>query len=233
MYTFHSVISSFWRHGRLLIAGDAAHQSPPFMGQGMCARIRDAANLAWKLALCIGNGYDDAVLDTYQSERHPHVRAFINGAVDLGRLVNASDTEAALKSAFRQPDGAYRMNTISPQLGPGLWQADSPAAGTIAPQFRSRVGCLSDDVTGYRSVMLVNCALLARWDGRALVEEKGIHVWHPDDLDGSADYLLELGAGAVAVRPDRYVCGAANDAAALDTLVRALPPNPARVQSHQ
>ena len=159
------------------------------MGQGMCARIRDAANLAWKLALCIGNGYDDAVLDTYQSERHPHVRAFINGAVDLGRLVNASDTEAALKSAFRQPDGAYRMNTISPQLGPGLWQADSPAAGTIAPQFRSRVGCLSDDVTGYRSVMLVNCALLARWDGRALVEEKGIHVWHPDDQDGSADYL--------------------------------------------
>ena len=102
-----------------------------------------------------------------------------------------------------------------------------------AEQFRSRVGCLSDDVTGYRSVMLVNCALLARMDGRALVEEKGIHVWHPDDLDGSADYLLELGAGAVAVRPDRYVCGAANDAAALDTLVRALPPNPARVQSHQ
>ena len=93
VYTFHSVISSSWRRGRLLIAGDAAHQSPPFMGQGMCAGIRDAANLAWKLAHCIRHGHDDAILDSYQSERHPHVRAFIKGAIDLGRLVNASDAK--------------------------------------------------------------------------------------------------------------------------------------------
>ena len=81
VYTFHSVISSSWRQGRLLIAGDAAHQTPPFMGQGMCAGIRDASNLAWKLAHCARNGHDDAMLDSYQSERHPHVRAFIEGAV--------------------------------------------------------------------------------------------------------------------------------------------------------
>ena len=135
VYTFYSVIASSWRRARLLIAGDAAHQTPPFMGQGMCAGIRDASNLAWKLAHCIRRGHDDAMLDSYQSERHPQVRAFIKGAVDLGRLVNASDSEAALQSAFRQPDGSYRMMTLSPRLGPGLWQGGSPAAGLLKLAF--------------------------------------------------------------------------------------------------
>ena len=225
VYTFHSVISSSWRHGRLLIAGDAAHQSPPFMGQGMCAGIRDAANLAWKLALCIGNGHDDAMLDTYQSERHPHVRAFIEGAVDLGRLVNASDSEAALKSAFRQPDGSYKMNTVSPRLGPGLWQAGSPAAGYISRQLRLRPAGLADDRAGYGPALIADGSLFARWAGRAGAEQKGMHVWNTGDLDGAAEYLAELGTRAVAVRPDRYVHGTANGAAALDALVAGLPTN--------
>ena len=231
VYTFHSVISSSWRQGRLLIAGDAAHQSPPFMGQGMCAGIRDAANLAWKLALCIGNGYDHALLDTYQSERHPHVRAFINGAVALGRLVNASDSEAALKSSFQQPDGSYKMTTISPRLGPGLWQAGSPAAGHISRQIPLRDGTLSDELVGYGPALLADRALLAGWDRRAIAEQKGIHVWDTGDLNGAAEYLSELGSRAVAVRPDRYVYGTANDPAALDTMVRGLPPSPLRAPS--
>ena len=226
VYTFHSVISSSWRQGRLLIAGDAAHQTPPFMGQGMCAGIRDASNLAWKLAHCIRHGHDDAMLDSYQSERHPHVRAFIEGAVDLGRLVNASDSEAALKSAFRQPDGTYRMMTISPRLGPGLWQAGAPAAGHISRQLRRGSDGLSDDLVGYGPAVLAHSALLARWDGRALAGKKGFHVWDPGDLDGAAEYLAELGAHAVAVRPDRYVYGTANDAATLDALIKGLPPSP-------
>ena len=228
VYTFHSVISSSWRRGRLLIAGDAAHQSPPFMGQGMCAGIRDAANLAWKLAHCIRHGHDDAILDSYQSERHPHVRAFIKGAIDLGRLVNASDSEAALQSAFRQPDGTHKMTTIAPRLGPGLWQTGCAAAGNISRQLRFHSGGLSDDLASYRPALLVDRALLARWNSRALVEKKGIHVWDSGDLDGSAEYLAELGAPAVAIRPDRYVYGTAHDAASLDTLVEGLPPNPVR-----
>ena len=227
VYTFHSVIASSWRRGRLLIAGDAAHQSPPFMGQGMCAGIRDAANLAWKLALCIRRGHDDAVLDSYQSERHPHVRAFIEGAVALGRLVNASDSEAALKSAFRQPDGSYKMTTISPRLGPGLWQASSDAAGHISRQLRIPAGNLSDDVVGYGPALLADNSLLARWeDRRARAMKKGIHIWTAGELDGGAEYLAQLGTRAVAFRPDRYLHGTANDPTTLDTLVKELPPNP-------
>ncbi|MDE0025743.1 MAG: bifunctional 3-(3-hydroxy-phenyl)propionate/3-hydroxycinnamic acid hydroxylase [Spirochaetaceae bacterium] len=224
VYTFHSVIASSWRRGRLLIAGDAAHQSPPFMGQGMCAGIRDAANLAWKLALCIRHGHDDALLDTYQSERHPHVRAFIKRAVDLGRLVNASDSEAALKSAFRQPDGSYRMTTIAPRLGPGLWQSDCPAAGHISRQLLLKEGGRSDGLVGYATSLLVDGSLLARWEGRADAVKKGIHVWQSAELHGVAGYLAELGTRAVSIRPDRYVHGTANEPATLDALVKDLPP---------
>ena len=196
------------------------------MGQGMCAGIRDAANLAWKLAHCIRRGHDDAMLDSYQSERHPQVRAFIEGAVDLGRLVNASDSEAALKSAFRQPDGTYKMLTISPRLGPGLWQAGCASAGNVSRQLRCRSGRLSDDLVGYGPAVLADSALLAGWDGRARATKKGIHVWDPAELDGAADYLAELGAHAVAVRPDRYVYGTANDATTLAAVVAGLPPHP-------
>lgn len=231
VYTFHSVIASCWRRGRLLIAGDAAHQTPPFMGQGMCAGIRDAANLAWKLACCVRHCHDDALLDSYQSERHPHVRAFIEGAVDLGRLVNATDSEAALKSAFRQPDGSYRMLTISPRLGTGLWQDGSPAAGHVSRQLHHRPGGLSDDAVGYGPALVADSDLLTRWEGGHLAAKKGIHVWEPAELTGAAEYLAELEARAVAVRPDRYVHGTAHDAASLNALVAGLPPNPTQSAS--
>ena len=94
--------------------------------------------------------------------------------------------------------------------------------------MRGRSGRLSDDLVGYGPAVLADSSVLARWNSRALVEKKGIHVWDSGDLDGSAEYLAELGAPAVAIRPDRYVYGTAHDAASLDTLVEGLPPNPVR-----
>jgi 3-(3-hydroxy-phenyl)propionate hydroxylase len=99
VYTFHSALARSWRRGRLLIAGDAAHQTPPFLGQGMCAGIRDAANLAWKLAAVIRGKAEEALLDTYESERAPHVRQFIDAAVRLGKAIQTTDPELAA-----QPD---------------------------------------------------------------------------------------------------------------------------------
>ena len=93
VYTFHSLIAEEWRSGRLLLAGDAAHQTPPFMGQGMCAGIRDAANLAWKLAMYVQDQADEILLDSYQTERRPHTRAYIETAIRLG--ANGVDHAAA------------------------------------------------------------------------------------------------------------------------------------------
>ena len=91
VYTFESSISDRWRAGRVFLMGDAAHTMPPFMGQGMLSGIRDAENLAWKLAAVLAGRADETLLDTYQAERGPHVRDFIELSCRLGATILATD----------------------------------------------------------------------------------------------------------------------------------------------
>ena len=74
IYTFQSALAKSWKKGRIFLAGDAAHLMPPFMGQGMCAGIRDVSNLAWKISYCLNNKHDENLLKTYQSERSSNVK---------------------------------------------------------------------------------------------------------------------------------------------------------------
>src|SRR6185369_12162511 len=106
VYTFHSLVQEGWRKGRLLLAGDACHQTPPFLGQGMCAGMRDAANLTWKLVALLKDGAPDALLDTYESERLPHVQIFIDLAVKLGAVLQETDPTAAAARDRRFEAGA-------------------------------------------------------------------------------------------------------------------------------
>jgi len=168
VYTFHSTIAKRWRFGRTFIAGDAAHQMPPFMGQGMCAGIRDVANLGWKLYSCVSQGFNDPLLDSYQSERQPHVRAYIETAIRLGVLLSSCETGDDLRLAMSDDDGRPTMKSITPRLGPGaiadLSYSDangqsSHLAGTLAPQPMLETGML-DDVVGYNPVLLIDDALL-------------------------------------------------------------------------
>jgi 3-(3-hydroxy-phenyl)propionate hydroxylase len=95
VYRFHSRVSPRWRVGNLFFAGDAAHLMPPFAGQGMNAGIRDAFNLAWKLAAVVGGRADDPLLDTYQNERRPHVRSMLRLSETIGTVVMSRDSVAA------------------------------------------------------------------------------------------------------------------------------------------
>ncbi|QTE26529.1 FAD-dependent monooxygenase [Propioniciclava sp. MC1595] len=122
VYTFHSVVARGWAKGRVFLAGDACHQTPPFMGQGMCAGVRDAANLAWKLVEVVEGRADAELLDTYESERSPHVRTFIETAVRLGSVISTT--------ASTWPASATCACAPTPRASQPRPRAWAPARGT-------------------------------------------------------------------------------------------------------
>ena len=103
VYTFHARLAARWYEGRVFLAGDAAHLSPPFAGQGMNSGVRDAHNLAWKLALVLRGEIDDGLLATYEQERRDHVREMIQLALRMGRIMSPRNALAAwtIRSSFR------------------------------------------------------------------------------------------------------------------------------------
>jgi 3-(3-hydroxy-phenyl)propionate hydroxylase len=109
IYGFHARVATSWKHGRVLLAGDAAHLTPPFAGQGMNSGVRDAANLAWKLAAVTRWGAADTLLDTYEPERRPHAAALIRMAQRIGSfmqpksIAGAALAQTALRAACLIP----------------------------------------------------------------------------------------------------------------------------------
>lgn len=198
VYTFRARIAEHWRQGRVLLAGDAAHQTPPFAGQGMCSGLRDAANLAWKLAAVAKGEAGEALLDTYQPERAPNLRATIDMAIMMGRMVCTTsrwgawlrDAKFALAKALgKLPDGPPGY----PPLETGAIMSASPKAGSYFPQAVSGDGVRLDDVLG-PGVWLINSDAL---------EESRLAPFAAQ----LRDWLGHQQAEAVLVRPDRYVFG--------------------------
>jgi 3-(3-hydroxy-phenyl)propionate hydroxylase len=218
VYTFHSVIAQQWRNGRLLLAGDSAHQTPPFLGQGMCAGIRDAANLAWKLANVVSGSADASLLDTYQSERQPHVREFIELAIRLGGVINTKAIEAGLAAGQPRENAPVKLEVKKPLLGPGLALGDLPLSRHLAPQFKLKDGSRSDDRTGYSHLLIVDSAT------RLAHSQAGINILTSDDAEGIGPWLREHGIVAALVRPDRYIHAAARNDAELGRLIAAIEP---------
>ncbi len=194
VYTFHSVVQEGWRQGRLLLAGDSCHQTPPFLGQGMCAGLRDAANLAWKLAAVVKDGADDSLLDTYESERLPHVRVFIELAVKLGAVLQETDPAAAAARDQRFASGAETFDFPQPQLGPGCRNDEPPPVGTIFPQPTLVDGRPMDDAIGQRFAIVGETSLLAHLRPDAVLLPGVGQAW-----------LTQRGVRAALLRPDRYI----------------------------
>ena len=109
VYTFNAVIADRWRDRRILLAGDAAHMTPQFIGQGMNSGVRDADNLSWKLTAVLRHGAGAGILDSYESERRPHAKAMIDLSVFNKNLVSidnpvlATARDLALGTASRTP----------------------------------------------------------------------------------------------------------------------------------
>jgi 3-(3-hydroxy-phenyl)propionate hydroxylase len=219
LYTFHSAVAPCWRSGRLLIAGDSAHLTPPFLGQGMCAGMRDAGNLAWKLARVLRGQNDDTLLDTYQAERAPNVRQYIELAVRLGGLINTKAMEAAVPGSVLASGAAARMSSIKPHLGPGLAAGWNGPAGQIAPQPRLADGTRLDDRIGYRFAALLRPDFAASLPAETLARlaDRDVTVV-ADAAPEQQAWLQAVEAPAVLVRPDRYVLGAARSLQELHAL---------------
>ena len=225
IYTFHSVIAETWRKGRLFLAGDAAHQTPPFLGQGMCAAIRDASNLAWKLHAVLRGRADDALLGSYGSERAPHVHAFIDLAVKLGDIIQTTDPQAARERDAKFKSGQPEIFQFpAPRLGPGLWQGDSAPVAQVFPQPVLADGRLLDTALG------LNFAVIGDETVLSAVSEDTRNGWQAQDVvvlpardPELRAWLQQHGVQAVVLRPDRYIAGMAQTPAELDSLCALLP----------
>ncbi|MFM7271349.1 MAG: bifunctional 3-(3-hydroxy-phenyl)propionate/3-hydroxycinnamic acid hydroxylase [Actinomycetes bacterium] len=221
VYSFHALIARGWRSGRVLLAGDAAHQMPPFLGQGMCAGFRDAANLEWKLTRVLRGTADPAILDTYESERSPHVRAIIEQAVAAGRIIQTTDpVEAAARDAFLlDPSVPAPPPPGLPLLGPGLGDPEDPLRGARLPQPLGPDGDRRDDLLGDEAALIVDTTT---WRTRSEAERNALGAHLPVVEAGPLGaWLRERGVVAVVARPDRHVLGGTADPDGITALVAA------------
>lgn len=139
VYTFQARVAERWRVGRVLLAGDAAHLMPPFAGQGMCAGIRDAANLAWKLDLVLDGRAASTLLDTYEQERKPGAEFAIDFSIELGKVICVPDpAEAAARDEAMAAEVTATISEVpgQPGIAAGCIDPDAPMAGEQFPQVQ-------------------------------------------------------------------------------------------------
>jgi 3-(3-hydroxy-phenyl)propionate hydroxylase len=211
IYRFHGLVARQWRKGRIFLAGDSAHQMPPFAGQGMCAGVRDASNLAWKLAAVLQGGASETLLDSYQMERDPQVREVIDLAIHMGRVVCTLDPKAAAErdaSMFAaQNAGLDPPRPVFKPFAHGFLLEDTPAAGELFPQPTAN-GVKLDDVLG-PDAWLISRAMSPGFR----TPTRGLSFFSLKDecLSPFAatlqQWLDQRNVSAVLVRPDRYVFG--------------------------
>jgi len=241
-YRFHALVADEWRNGRILIAGDAAHQQPPFIGQGMCQGLRDATNLVWKLDHVLRGVSSDSLLDSYTAERKQHVIELTGKIKAIGQSICERDPAAAwrrdaqiLADGGGKPLLLTRQEIIPPLRAGFLAHRETPARGTLFPQPRIARGVttgLLDEITGPGWRLLIdgrsNDAAsmlslgLARADlSVAAIAPAGAGFANAlEETEGVlASWFDRHAVAAAVVRPDHYVFATARNSTELSDLL--------------
>ena len=234
VYTFRGRIAQRWRSGNIFLVGDAAHQAPPLFGQGLCAGLRDVANLAWKLDLVKRGVAGDDLLDTYESERKPHATFWVETAANQAVVIQTTDPQvAAQRDQFiRANPGASAVPT-SPALGPGLHEGSTDErAGRLAVQPILSDGTRLDDMVGTHFLVVADRGVYEQLptSAKLALDDDGDVVTLLDPLK-IAQILDPLEAKVAVIRPDHYILGVGDTPADLERLLQQIP-SIARVQAH-
>jgi 2-polyprenyl-6-methoxyphenol hydroxylase-like FAD-dependent oxidoreductase len=239
VYTFHAATADRWRDGRVLLAGDSAHQTPPFLGQGLNSGFRDAVNLGWKIPLVLSGLCGDALLDSYFDERDAHARDLVDWAVGIGKLM---ETLAAQEAGRPNPhpdasqrDG-YGQGRTAPPLRSGVLMTEQAAQGhPIGHLLRQpRVRLRSGESLRFDALLGAGFAVVGRRredlaigsEASTVAKRLGMRFVDLEEIEAPEkghrlDSAFEKST-AVLLRPDRIVFGAVDDETSLDDLILAL-----------
>lgn len=232
VYTFHARVAKRWREGRVFLAGDAAHLTPPFAGQGMNSGIRDASNLAWKLAAVIQGQFPESLLQSYEQERKPHAWSLIRMALRIGQFMQpksklgAAFNQTALRVACLWPPARDYITQLrfkpKPRFHAGFFQPNAQSALVVTagqllsqPRMEQPGGtiCVLDDLLGAGFAVL----RLAGTDPVSL--PPGLKVRHIEVLRRQDDFLPAARGGETCVRDIDNVLAPILDAAGARAIV--------------
>jgi len=228
VYRFQARWSERWVDGRCMIAGDAAHLMPPFAGEGMCAGLRDAVALGWRLNAIFDGLVSKDILRSYESERIAHAKHYIQFSRDLGDIICIADPDKATeRDARMMADLAARdhepITGDLVKLGPGVWCENTASAGELSPQgmvqFGDRRGRFDQTVGQGWTILAVDRTTdgllsdthqkaLAKLGGRLIsLGPTGRDVITLDET--YHDWMTAAGANFAIIRPDFYVAATA------------------------
>jgi 3-(3-hydroxy-phenyl)propionate hydroxylase len=248
VYRFHALLGESWRDHRVFLMGDAVHQTPPFLGQGLCAGIRDASNLAWKLALVLRDNAGDKLLDSYEVERKPHVRSVVASAKEFGKIIGELEPVAAvarderLRAELKSGKAETIRQKFIPDLTSGLIGPRDRLGGRlfVQPRVRSADGNVRrlDDLLKQEFAVVTATQEAMSWISersllgwRQLGGERIVIAGTGESTMGDGVLIVVEGDGifsswiqenqvsAVIVRPDRYVFAGASNADELNVLM--------------
>ena len=209
-----------------MIAGDAAHQMPPFMGAGMGTGIRDVANISWKLDLVLRDKAKKEILDTYQKERHSHAKWTIAQTVTIGQVIEGFC--AAAEGKEYEPKGpSYDVNF--PHIPSGIYSnPEDMITGVPIPQpiisLKDKKQMLDREISSCFAILTkeINLDLSEKATAiKNLLNIKVIEIDSDDDSENRLKAVFEKYA-AVLVRPDKYTYGGVDDISSLSDMIESL-----------